>query len=94
MNQVVNDRLTMSFLFFVGIKEVISKDSSLPAEVIVFGTPAEEGRGGKIKMIEQHIFDEADVCMMIHPAPIEIPAPVTLAIDQVSFVFHGEYSFL
>ena len=60
----------------------------------MFGTPAEEGGGGKIKMIEQHIFDEADVCMMIHPAPIEIPTPVTLAIDQVSFVFHGEYSFL
>lgn len=60
----------------------------------MYGTPAEEGGGGKIKMIEQNVFDEADVCMMVHPAAIEIPAPIFLAADKVNFVFQGEYDFL
>lgn len=76
----------------IAVKEVLQKDSSIKAEVLVYGTPAEEGGGGKVKMIEQNAFDEADVCMMSHPAPFEIATPIWLARDQVSFVFHGKAS--
>lgn len=60
--------------------------------MILYGTPPEEGGGGKIKMIEQHVFDEADLCIMVHPAPFEIPTPILLAAGKVNFVFHGKYS--
>ena len=69
---------------------MLSKFSSLTAEVIVYGTPAEEGGGGKLKMIQKKVFDEADVCMMSHPTPFEIPTPFWLAIETVTFVFHGK----
>lgn len=78
-------------LLLIGVKEVLSKDSSIKAEVLVYGTPAEEGGGGKVKMIEHNVFDEVDICMMSHPAPLEIPIPVWLSREQVSFVFHGWY---
>lgn len=61
-------------LLLIGVKEVLSKDSSIKAEVLVYGTPAEEGGGGKVKMIEHNVFDEVDICMMSHPAPLEYPS--------------------
>jgi Xaa-Arg dipeptidase len=35
--------------------------------VVVMGTPAEEGGGGKVKMIEAGAFDDIDAAMMLHP---------------------------
>src|SRR5438067_3661178 len=39
----------------------------LPGRVQVIGTPAEEGGGGKIRLIQGGIFQEVDVAMMFHP---------------------------
>ncbi len=39
----------------------------LPGEVLSVGTPAEEGGGGKIKLIEAGVFEGVDAAMMIHP---------------------------
>ena len=61
-------------------------------EVIVLGTPAEEGGGGKVTMVEKGSFDDCDVCMMIHPAPVDIADPINLAICQIDITFHGTYS--
>ena len=66
----------------------------LKAELIVYGTPAEEGGGGKVLMIEKGVFDEVDICMMSHPTPFEIPNPVWLSRSQLTIVFHGKNSFL
>ena len=57
--------------------------------MIVYGTPAEEGGGGKILMIEKGVFDEADICMMSHPAPCEIPDPIWLGAGKHTIVFKG-----
>ena len=62
--------------------------------LIVYGTPAEEDGGGKIKMIEKGVFDEVDICMMSHPSPYEIPKPICLAITQYKIVFKGIICFL
>lgn len=35
--------------------------------VVVMGTPAEEGGGGKVRMIEAGAFDDIDAAMMLHP---------------------------
>jgi amidohydrolase len=42
----------------------------LPASagrVVVLGTPAEEGAGGKVALLEAGVFDEIDAALMIHP---------------------------
>lgn len=41
----------------------------LGLEVRVIGTPAEEGGGGKIVLLEAGVFDGLDVALMIHPGP-------------------------
>jgi amidohydrolase len=39
----------------------------LSGRVLVIGTPAEEGGGGKIRLIRAGIFQEVDAAMMFHP---------------------------
>ena len=36
--------------------------------ITLFGTPAEENYGGKIKMLEEGAFDDVDFAIMIHPS--------------------------
>jgi amidohydrolase len=40
----------------------------LPGNLYVLGTPAEEGGGGKVTMLEEGAFDDIDAAMMIHPS--------------------------
>jgi len=40
--------------------------------VTVLGTPAEEGGGGKIVLLENGVFDGVHAAMMVHPAPFEV----------------------
>ena len=39
--------------------------------VRVLGTPAEEGGGGKITMLQAGVFDDVHAAMMIHPWPAD-----------------------
>ena len=64
----------------------------LNIQLIVYGTPAEEGGGGKILMLDS--FKELDVCMMSHPAIGEIPDAVWLATTAFKFNFEGNPFFL
>lgn len=41
----------------------------VPVQLTVLGSPAEEGGGGKVPLIEAHVFDDVDVALMAHPAP-------------------------
>ena len=42
--------------------------ASLPGRVVVIGTPAEEGGGGKIRLLDAGVFDDVDVCLSSHPS--------------------------
>jgi amidohydrolase len=57
--------------------------------VVVLGTPAEEGGGGKILMARQGAFDGVDVAMMVHPAGMDLLAMNVLAISSVEVEYHG-----
>jgi len=46
------------------------------------GTPAEEGGGGKIKMINAGAFTDVDVAMMSHPFPVNGVKPTILAVEM------------
>jgi len=43
----------------------------LDLRVTILGTPAEEGGGGKVFLLERGAFDGVDAAMMVHPAPYE-----------------------
>ncbi len=58
-------------------------------EVVFLGTPAEEGGGGKIKMIEGGVFEGIDAAMMFHPFDRDILAHGALASAWVQMTFRG-----
>lgn len=57
--------------------------------VTLLGTPAEEGGGGKVLMLQRGAFDGAHAALMVHPSPIERDAMVTLAVSQLLVEFTG-----
>ncbi|HEY6175593.1 MAG TPA: peptidase dimerization domain-containing protein, partial [Kofleriaceae bacterium] len=58
-------------------------------EVVLLGTPAEEGGGGKIKLIEAGAFDGLDAAMMFHPFDRDLLAHTALASTWLMFDFTG-----
>jgi len=66
--------------------------SELPGKLIFFGTPAEEGGGGKVLMIDAGLFEEVDVAMMFHPACNTMVGRGSLAITEVKIAFNGKPS--
>jgi len=59
-------------------------------EVVFLGTPAEEGGGGKIKMIEAGVFGGLDAAMMFHPFDRDILAHAALASLWLTMTFRGK----
>lgn len=55
---------TMSIAAGIGLSKAVAKTGG---KIYVYGTPAEETRGGKVTMAEQGIFNHLDVAMMVHP---------------------------
>jgi amidohydrolase len=65
--------------------------AQLPAgRILVIGTPAEEGGGGKVKLIEAGIFLDVDCAMMIHGFDRTLLHQDLLGIVRVTFEFHGK----
>ncbi|KAJ6023696.1 Peptidase M20D amidohydrolase predicted [Penicillium herquei] len=68
--------------------------------VRLLGTPAEEGGGGKLKLIDAGAYKDVDACFMVHPFPVLTGAPELLssssdssqylANDKVSVTFTGK----
>lgn len=64
----------------------------LAGRVVVVGTPAEEGGGGKILLLERGVFDDLDVAMMVHPSNRNRLAMRTLAMADLKMAFRGRSS--
>lgn len=61
-----------------------------PGTLRFYGTPAEEGGGGKLYMLRAGLFDDADAVLAWHPADRNDPAlPRSLAVVSATFTFHG-----
>jgi amidohydrolase len=58
--------------------------------VLVLGTPAEEGGGGKVMMLERGGFAGVHVAMMVHPWPSERLAATCLAVSHFDVTFTGK----
>lgn len=61
----------------------------LDLTVTVFGTPAEEGGGGKIFMLDAGLFDDVHAAMMVHPAPYEAVTMPCLAVQHLDVAYDG-----
>jgi amidohydrolase len=57
--------------------------------VTVFGTPAEEGGGGKILMLERGAFDGVHAAMMVHPGPVDVAEAEPYAVAHHKIRFRG-----
>jgi len=58
--------------------------------VLVLGTPAEEGGGGKVLMLERGAFAEAHLAMMVHPWPDDRLEAACLAVSHFDVHFTGK----
>jgi amidohydrolase len=60
--------------------------------VSVIGTPAEEGGGGKILLLERGGFAGVHAAMMVHPAPVEALEPKIIAASVFQVRYTGRAS--
>jgi amidohydrolase len=57
--------------------------------LLVIGSPAEEGGGGKIIQLEAGVFDDVDAAMMFHPGDRSLPWRHSLACVTLRIAFTG-----
>jgi amidohydrolase len=62
----------------------------LDAQVIVYGTPAEETNGAKVEMARKGVFDGLDAALMIHPNAGNYYLTESLALDALELEFFGK----
>jgi metal-dependent amidase/aminoacylase/carboxypeptidase family protein len=65
---------------------------ALAGTVELIGTPAEEGGGGKIRLLEAGVFEGVDAAMMFHPFDRDLLAHFTLANVWIEMRFSGRPS--
>jgi amidohydrolase len=62
----------------------------LGGRVVVLGTPAEEGGGGKVFMSDAGALDGVDAAMMVHPAGADLVRMDVIAVAQLWVEYHGK----
>jgi amidohydrolase len=68
------------------------QQANLPGVVELLGTPAEEGGGGKIMLLERGAFTGVDAALMFHPFDRDLLTHPTLANTYLTFEFLGRPS--
>lgn len=58
--------------------------------VEVIGTPAEEGYGGKIELLDRGAFTELDFALMAHPAPVDVAEAEPFAVAHWHIQYDGK----
>lgn len=71
----------------IGLAQVAEE---LNIGVEVFGTPAEEGGGGKIDLLQRGAFEGLDLAMMVHPGPVDVAKASPLAVAHWAVQFTGK----
>lgn len=61
----------------------------LGGRVVVLGSPAEEGGGGKVFMARQGAFEGVDAAMMVHPADADLDEMHTVAVQPCTVEYEG-----
>jgi amidohydrolase len=61
----------------------------LGGTVLILGSPAEEGGGGKVKMMDAGALEGVDAALMVHPAGLDLTAMNVIAVQQVWVEYSG-----
>ena len=62
----------------------------LDTDVHIIGTPNEEEDGAKCAMIEQGVFDNYDMAIMVHLYTSNLPSPKLQGLASYMYEFHGK----
>ena len=65
---------------------------ALDITLTVFGTPAEEGGGGKIELLDGGAFDGVHAAMMVHPGPLDVARAQPYAVSHSRIRYRGKAS--
>lgn len=70
---------------------------NVPGKVVLLGTPAEEGGGGKIILLKRGGYKDMDACIMCHPAAgqlhsVSIGSATALQTIQVEYFGHSAHA--
>ena len=74
----------------LGVKAALDIPGAPAGTLTVLGTPAEEGGGGKQLLIDGGAFEDVDLAMMVHPAPVTALMPRYLAVSFLKVEFTGK----
>ena len=66
----------------------VAQELGITVEVI--GTPAEEGYGGKIELLDRGAFTELDFALMAHPAPVDVAEAEPFAVAHWHIQYDGK----
>ncbi|NUR05676.1 MAG: M20 family metallopeptidase [Nocardioidaceae bacterium] len=66
----------------------LADDAGLTVEV--YGTPAEEGGGGKIELLDRGAFHGLDLAMLAHPAPVDVAEARPFAVSHSHVGYTGK----
>lgn len=64
--------------------------SELTGTIQVIGTPAEEGGGGKIYLVNDGVFNGVDAAMMVHPASYNMTRRRSKTSHRIGVEFYGK----
>jgi amidohydrolase len=75
----------------VGAAEALIKIAGdLPFRLVVYGTPGEEGGGGKVKLLSEGYLRDMDVVLMTHGGSATQTDVKSMALSSVKAVFSGK----
>ncbi|CAH1800018.1 unnamed protein product [Owenia fusiformis] len=76
----------------IGIKAAMEASGKHIGKLTVLGTPAEEGGGGKLDLLDEGVFKDVDIALMCHPAPLTLTSLPFIARHNIQANFHGKAS--
>ena len=62
----------------------------LGIRVKLLGTPAEEGAGGKLELLDRGAFDDAHLALMAHPGPVDVAKAEAYAVSHLQVTYDGK----
>lgn len=62
----------------------------LGIRVKLLGTPAEEGAGGKLEMLDRGAFADAALALMTHPGPVDVARAEAYAVSHLHVTYEGK----
>ncbi|KAL1733992.1 hypothetical protein EV714DRAFT_245828, partial [Schizophyllum commune] len=73
----------------VAVKSAL-ETHNLPGKIVILGTPAEEGGGGKVLLLERGAYEGMDACIMSHPT-VGPPHTANVGSTNARYGFQVDY---